>query len=175
DLTGPRSFYFQGSIFMIHHISIDACDPLRVASVLGEVLNGKVYQFFTPGSYLVIPFDNYGTHIVVFKQGDVWSPGTDIGSAQVRQAESADLVANHAAISVSTSQQQIEQIGQREGWRVLTRSQGEGVPFSAIEFWVENRVLFEFLPPEFVPEYLQTMQPDAIAQILGQPIELAPV
>jgi hypothetical protein len=37
-------------------------------------------------------------------------------------------------------------------------------------FWVENRILFEFLPSEFVSQYLQTMQPKAIAQILGQPI-----
>jgi hypothetical protein len=79
------------------------------------------------------------------------------------------LVAIHAAISVSTTQQQIEQIGQREGWRVLTRKQGDA-PFSLIEFWVENRILFEFLPPEFVPEYLQIMQTNAIEQILGQPI-----
>jgi hypothetical protein len=157
---------------MIHHISIDAREPLRVASTLAEVLYGKVYKFFTPGSYLVMPFDNYGTHIVVFEEGDVWVPGNDTESAQVLQAKSTNLVANHAAISVPTTQQQIEQIGQREGWRVLTRMQGEGVPFSAIEFWVENRILLELFPVEFVPQYLQTMQPNTIAQILGQPIQL---
>ncbi|NJM76567.1 MAG: hypothetical protein HC852_13280 [Acaryochloridaceae cyanobacterium RU_4_10] len=156
---------------MILHISIDARDPSRAANVLAEVLNGKVYKFFTPGSYLVIPFDNYGTHIVVFEVGDVWVPGNDAESARVLQAKSTNLVANHTAISVPTTQQQIEQIGQREEWRVLTRRQGEGVPFSAIEFWVENRILFELFPPEFTPQYLQTMQPDAIAQILGQPIQ----
>jgi hypothetical protein len=157
---------------MIHHISIDAREPLRVASTLAEVLYGKVYKFFTPGSYLVMPFDNYGTHIVVFEEGDVWVPGNDTESAQVLQAKSTSLVANHAAISVPTTQQQIEQIGQREGWRVLTRMQGEGIPFSAIEFWVENRILLELFPVEFVPQYLQTMQPNTIAQILGQPIQL---
>jgi hypothetical protein len=159
---------------MIHHISIDAREPLRVASTLAEVLYGKVYKFFTPGSYLVMPFDNYGTHIVVFEEGDVWVPGNDTESAQVLQAKSTNLVANHAAISVPTTQQQIEQIGQHEGWRVLTRLQGEGIPFSAIEFWVENRILLELFPVEFVPQYLQTMQPNAIAQILGQPIQLVP-
>jgi hypothetical protein len=154
---------------MIHHISIDVRDPLRVASVLAEILNGKAYQFLTPGSFTVMSFDNYGTCIVVFKQGDVWFPGIDAEPAKVIETTSTDLVAIHAAISVSTTQQQIEQIGQREGWRVLTRKQGDA-PFSLIEFWVENRILFEFLPPEFVPEYLQIMQPNAIEQILGQPI-----
>ncbi|MBW4622108.1 MAG: hypothetical protein KME17_22490 [Cyanosarcina radialis HA8281-LM2] len=128
---------------MIHHISIDARNPLRVARVLAEILQGKVYKFLVPGSYLAMPFDNYGTHFVVFKQGDVWTPGIDRESAKVIPTAPTNFVASHVAISVPTSQQQIEQIGQREGWRVLTRQQGEA-PFSAIEFWVENRILFEF-------------------------------
>jgi hypothetical protein len=160
---------------MIHHISIDVRDPLRVASALAEILNGKVYKFLISGSYIMMPFDNYGTHIVVLKEGDVWAPGTDTESALILQTTPTNLVAVHAAIAVPTTQQQIEQIGQREGWRVLTRKQGDVVPFSVIEFWVENRILFELLPPEFVPQYLQTMQPEIIEQILGQPIMPVPV
>jgi hypothetical protein len=160
---------------MIHHISIDAQNPERVASVLAEIWQGQAFKFLIPGSYLVIPFDSYGTHVVVFKQGDVWAPGSDAEAAQIRQTAPANLVAIHAAISVPATQQQIEQIGQREGWRVLTRKRGDAVPFSAIEVWVENRILFEFLPPEFLPQYLQTMQPKAIERILGQPIQSAPV
>ena len=68
---------------MIHHISIDARDPLRVASVLAEIWHGKVYQFLISGSYLMIPFDNYGTHIVVFKSGDVWNLGNDPAAAEI--------------------------------------------------------------------------------------------
>ncbi|AFZ02796.1 hypothetical protein [Calothrix sp. PCC 6303] len=159
---------------MILHISIDAHNPLQVATTLAEVLNGKIYKFFIPGSYLVMPFDNYGTHIVVFKEGDVWVPGNDVKAAQVLSAEPSKLVANHTAMVVPTTQEQIQQIGKREGWRVLTRKQGEGVPFSAIEFWVENRILFEFLTPEFVPQYLQTMQPEIIEKMFGLPIQLVP-
>jgi hypothetical protein len=156
---------------MIHHISIDAHNPFQVASALAEIWHGKVYQFFAPGSYLVMPFDNHGTHIVVLQKDDGWVPGSDTESALIRQIQPSNLMSMHAAISVPTTPEQIEQIGQREGWRVLPRYQGEGAPFSVIEVWVENRILFEFLPPEFVPQYLQTMQPEAIAQILGQPIE----
>lgn len=155
---------------MIHHISIDAHNPLRVASVLAEIWNGKAYQFFYPGSYSVMPFDSYGTAVVVFPQGTVWAPAADIKSAQLIASTSTDLVAIHAAISVPTTQQQIEQIGQREGWRVLTRDQGESA-FKLVEFWLENRILFEFLPLGFETQYLQTMQPEMIEQILGQPIQ----
>lgn len=155
---------------MIHHISIDAYNPLRVANVLAEIWKGKAYQFFYPGSYNVMPFDSYGTGIVVFPHGTVWTPGADIKPAQLQPSTSTDLVAIHAAISVPTTQQQIEQIGQREGWRVLTRDQEDSI-FSLVEFWVENRILFEFLPPGFETQYLQTMQPERIEQILGQPIQ----
>lgn len=160
---------------MIHHISIDVRDPLRVAGVLAEIWKGKVYKFLIPGSYLVMPFDNYGTHIVVFKSGDVWVPGADVEAAKVSQTTPTDFVSAHVAISVPIDHQQIEQIGQREGWRVLTRRQGDGIPFSTVEFWVENRFLFEFFSPEFAPQYLKIMQPESIEKILSQPIDLAPV
>lgn len=154
---------------MIRHISIDARNPLRVATVLAELWNGKAYQFLYPGSYNVMPFDCYGTGVVVFPLGTVWTPGAHSQSAQLLPSTSTNLVAVHAAVSVPTTQQQIEQIGQRVGWRVLTREQGDGA-FRLIEFWVENRILFELLPPGFEADYLQIMQPEKIAQILGQPI-----
>ncbi|MBD3881732.1 hypothetical protein IFO70_08195 [Phormidium tenue FACHB-886] len=157
---------------MIRHISIDAHDPLRVATVLAEIWNGKAYQFFYPGSYNVLPFDRYGTAVVVFPLGTVWAPGADTQAAQLVPSTSTNLVAVHAAISVPIAQQQIEQIGQREGWRVLTRKQGDGA-FRLVEMWLENRILFEFLPPGFEAEYLQTMQPEMMEQILGQPIQPA--
>jgi hypothetical protein len=158
---------------MIHHISTDAQEPLQVASALAEIWHGKVYQFLVPGSFLVMPFDNYGTHIVVFKQGNVWAPRADTESAKIVQTSPAKFVSSHAAISVPTTPKQIEQIGQREGWRVLLRAQGEVVPFSVIEFWAENRTLFEFLPPEFLSQYLQIMQPEAIQNMMGLPIQPA--
>lgn len=154
---------------MIRHISIDAHNPLRVASVLAEIWNGKAYQFVHPGSYTVMPCDSYGTAVVVFPFGTVMAPGADTQSAQLLQAASTDLVAVHAAISVPTTVQQIEQIGQREGWRVLTREQGDGA-FRLVEFWLENRILFEFLPPGFETQYLQITQPEMVEQFLGQPI-----
>jgi hypothetical protein len=80
-----------------------------------------------------MPFDKYGTAIVVFQQGNVWTQDIDKKPAQVIQSTSPDLVAVHAAISVPTSQQQIEAVSRREGWHFLTRKQGDA-PFSVVEF-----------------------------------------
>jgi hypothetical protein len=158
---------------MIRHISIDAQDPLRVAVALAEILKGKAYKFLTPLSAIVMPFDDYGTHIVVFKEGTVWAPGSDSESAKILEASPAQLVSAHTAMSVPASCPQIEKIAQREGWRALVRKRSEGVPFSVVEFWVENRTLFEFMPPDFLPEYLETMQPEPIEKMMGQPIQSA--
>ena len=158
---------------MIHHISIAAQNPLRVASVLAEICHGKVFNFPNPGSYAVFAFDEYGTGIEVFPLGTVCVPGSDTEPSKVIQTSSSpDFVATHAAISVPASQQQIEQIGRREGWQVALCDRGA---FKVIEFWVENWLMLEFLPPELATGYLQSIQPQIVEQVLGQPIQMTQV
>ncbi|WP_341530458.1 hypothetical protein WKK05_14935 [Nostoc sp. UHCC 0302] len=158
---------------MIHHFSIAAQNPLRVASVLAEICQGKVFNFPNPGSYAVFAFDEYGTGIEVFPLGTVCVPGSDTEPSKVIQTSSSpDFVATHAAISVPASQQQIEQIGRREGWQVALCDRGA---FKVIEFWVENWLMLEFLPPELATGYLQSIQPQIVEQVLGQPIQMTQV
>src|SRR6476646_9958906 len=140
---------------MIHHISIAAENPLRVATVLAEIWQGKVFKFPHPGSYVVFPFDKYGTGIEVFPLESVLVPASDTEPSKVIQiSHTSSFVATHAAISVPASQEQIEQIGEREGWQVARCNRG---PFNVIEFWLENRLMLEFLTPELTAYYLQSI------------------
>ncbi|OUL28887.1 hypothetical protein [Nostoc sp. 106C] len=159
---------------MIHHISIAAQNPLRVASVLAEICHGKLFDFPNPGgSYAVVVFDDYGTGIEVFPLGSVCVPASDTEPSKVIQTSSSpSFVATHVAISVPASQEQIEQIGMREGWQVALCDRGV---FKVIEFWVENWLLLEFLPPEFATQYLQSVQPQIVEQVFGQPIPITQV
>ena len=153
---------------MIHHISIAAQNPLRVASVLAEIWNGKVFNFPNPGSYVVFPFDDYGTGIEVYPLGCVLVPPCDTEPSKMIQiSDSSNFVATHAAISVPAKVQQLEQIGMREGWRVALCDRGV---FKVVEFWLENRLMLEFLPPELAAQYLQSIQPQIAQQVFGQPI-----
>ncbi|MBS1213111.1 MAG: uncharacterized protein H6R26_1728, partial [Proteobacteria bacterium] len=61
----------------------------------------------------------------------------------------------------------IKEIAKRESWRVVTCDRG-GL-FQVIEFWVENRILIEFLTPEMARAYLQTVTPQKWSQYLTQP------
>ena len=153
---------------MIHHISLPARDPLHVANVLAEVLNGRV-GLFPPNinSYLVLVGDKYGTLVEIYPLGSELMPGQgQEGVTFCQNAHPYAYSAVHAALSVSTSQEQIEQIAAREGWRAV-RCDRDGW-FDVIEFWVENRLLLELLPPALAPQYLHAMQPQNLEQLLTQ-------
>jgi hypothetical protein len=139
---------------MIHHISISAHHPQHVAQVLAEVLQGQVTLFPPhPGSYFVIPFDKHGTAIEVYPLGSEMIPGKGDEHCQfAMNANASNFTATHAAISVAVTKEEIMQIGEREGWRVIYCNRDD--IFDVIEFWVENRLMIEFLTPEMAAKYV---------------------
>ena len=62
----------------------------------------------------------------------------------------------HVLLSVPLDPEQIEAIGAREGWRAKTFGrgmQGHKPFFHVIEFWLENRLMIEVVPPAMAREY----------------------
>ncbi|MEH2266215.1 hypothetical protein [Nostoc sp.] len=152
---------------MIHHLSISVQNPLHVAEVLAEVLNGQAFPFFpNPGSYMVFPLDEHGTGIEVYPLKTRLMPGEgDKQCTFVEDATPSGFTATHAAISVSSSQEKIELIGKREGWRVLRCNRDSF--FDVIEFWLENKIMIELLTPEMSAQYLAAMQPVSLKKIFN--------
>lgn len=158
---------------MIHHLSISASNPLRVARVLAQILQGRVFEFSPhPGSYLVAPLDEYGTGIEVYPLGTQMVPGFDDGAQRfVTGTSRADFVATHIALSVPLSHAQIAAIGAQEGWRTVLCDRSA---FKVLEFWLENRLMLELLTPELAKKYLAfATQPRRIEQFFT-PVELTP-
>jgi hypothetical protein len=168
---------------MIHHISIAARDPRRVAEVLAELWGG--YSFPVPpfpDSYIALPGDTLGTAIEVTPLGDELVPGGEGQEVRASRNENASpYTATHAALSVPVSEERVKEIAAREGWRAETFSR-VGV-FSVVELWVENRLLVELLTPAMQGEYLDFMTPENYAALFGyeytprpeEVAELAPV
>jgi hypothetical protein len=149
---------------MIHHISIAAHNPLHVSQVLAELLQGQSVPF--PGhlgSYVALAFDPQGTMIEVHPFGTALVPGNAANEAgQLLPNPAASMYsANHTAISVPVSSDFIQSIAEREGWRIAYCRRGEDY-FDIIEFWVENHLLIELLPPEIVDRYLAFMSPESL-------------
>jgi hypothetical protein len=150
---------------MIHHISITAHRPQYVSQVLAEILQGQSIPFpGHPGSFVALAFDPQGTMIEVHPFGNAFFPGSEMEEAVQLQPHqvSSNHTAIHAAISVPVSQVQLRSIADREGWRMVYCNRQDY--FDVIEFWVENQLLLEFLPPEIVSQYLTFMEPKSLQQ-----------
>ena len=133
---------------MIHHISISAHKPLHVAEVLAELLQGSTFPFSpVPGGFVTVCEDGYRTMVEVYPLGTEMIPGQneqDVQFAHVK--EPSVYTATHAALSVTLDETRIKDIAAREGWRAVTCDRS-GL-FKVIEFWIENRIMFELLTPE---------------------------
>ncbi len=151
---------------MIYHISIPANDPRHVAEVLAKICQGKMLPFPPhPGSYLVVMLDHFGTAIEVYPSGTELIPGKAQQEVVfTHNAWSSRYSATHIALSIPSSQTEIEKIAAEEGWRAVTCNRDNC--FNVIEFWVENRFLIELLTSEFATQYLSFMQPDNLEQFL---------
>ena len=152
---------------MIHHISISANDPLRVARVIAELFQGELFPFpNNPDSYIAVAFDPYGTLVEVHPRGIELVPGTEDERVQhVHNLDYSPYTPTHVAISVPISEAQIQEIAAREGWRmgVFRRSDF----FNVIEFWLENQMMLELLPPALAAQYLDFTRPDVLKQYLA--------
>jgi hypothetical protein len=148
---------------MIHHISIAAHHPLHVSQVLAELLQGQSIPFpGHPGSYVALALDLQGTMIEVHPFGTALFPGIEANEVcELRHNPTfSNHTANHTAISVPVSTAQIQAIATREGWRMVQCHRGDY--FDVIEFWLENQLLIELLPPEIIDQYLTFMEPRSL-------------
>lgn len=153
---------------MIHHISIAVNNPLQVARVLAEILQGSVIPFPpNPGSYITLAADRFGTLIELYPLGSEMIPDAHKGEVgfQINQQPS-HYTPFHAAISVPVSLEEIERIGLREGWRVFPAKR-DGL-FDVIEFWIENRLMLELLTPAIAPKYLNAFNPETLPALIEQ-------
>jgi len=155
---------------MIHHISLPARDPARVARVVAELIGGSAQPFrgpFAGGAFMVAQGDAHGTAIEIYPETVALRPGVDAQPLVFEQAAPGEHPgAFHALLSVGTTRAEVEAIGAREGWR--TRFFGRAAPgkppaFHVIEFWVENRILLEVVTADLVSEYESYMQPENYA------------
>lgn len=158
---------------MIHHISVSAKNPQHVAEVLAELWGGQALPFPPfPGSHIVIVEDGHGTAIEVSPLGTELVPGADGGEVQgATNDDASPFTATHAAITVPASEERIKQVAAREGWRCETYTRGGA--FEVVEFWIENRLLVEMLPPGFERRYLEALTLKNYAAMFGFELEPA--
>lgn len=152
---------------MLHHFSMTADNPSHVAQVLAEIFHGEAAPFPPhPGSFMAIAMDDYGTMIEIYPTETELMPGFGCEQASFSSnAFASPFTATHVALSVPASQEQIERIAAREGWRMV-RCDRDGF-FDVLELWVENKMLLELLTPQMAAQYVEFMQPQNLAKALA--------
>ena len=142
---------------MIHHISIEADDPMKVATVLAKLMGGKAREGFPfADSCGAFAGDAHGTMIECWKRGRVVGiPESGAGTFELMKTETRQAYqAFHTALSVELDDAEIMAIAKHAGWQTAVRGNG---PFSVVEVWIENRLLLEVLSPEQTKRYLAVM------------------
>ncbi|BAW97889.1 hypothetical protein NIES970_28520 (plasmid) [[Synechococcus] sp. NIES-970] len=156
---------------MLHHLSLAAHQPARVAKVLAELMHGQFFEFpIHPGAYIAIANDAHGTAIEIFPADVVLIPGDEAVDASKQVGDRSNFTHVHAALSVPISLSTIQEIAAREGWICRFCDRG---PFAVIEFWLENTVLLELLTSDMSDRYLNFMVGDEYAKFLAQ-VQAAP-
>lgn len=141
---------------MIFHTSIAALDPEHVARVVAELWAGEAFPFAPsrPGSWVVAAGDYRGTILEIYPHGHLLHADREKHANDPLRTDIPQASSTHVAIGTVLAPEQVEAIGQREGWVVRRLRRGGG--FDVIELWAENAVMFEVITNEMVQEYLDS-------------------
>ena len=158
---------------MIHHVSIPAREPQRVATVLAELMNGKCFPFGPlEGAFMATSGDVNGTMIEVYPERATLNiPDRDDQVVFADNPAPPQTWPFHVLLSVPHEADEVERIGAREGWRAKTFGRGmrgHKPFFHVIELWLENRLLIEVATPTMTQEYVDFLK-GARAETMSDP------
>lgn len=138
---------------MLFHVSIDARDPQRVASVLAELFGGEATPFppVAEGSWIALAGDDRNTAIEVYPRGTELMEAPGDADALGVPGEGR-LCATHFAMATTLSQEQVFAVARREKWPAKYRKRGGA--FGVVELWFEGDRMVEVMTAEMQAEYL---------------------
>lgn len=141
---------------MIFHVSMDAHNPERTATILAQLMGGQATPFppVAQGSWVAHGGDDRNSLVEVYPRG------TEIVEAEgdadfIGQPGVGGPCASHFAMGTMLSQAEVMALAAREGLNAKYRKRGGA--FGVIELWLEHDRVVEVLTAEMQAEYLQTM------------------
>jgi catechol 2,3-dioxygenase-like lactoylglutathione lyase family enzyme len=138
----------------IHHVTVPARDPARVAAVLAEMLGGRVVPLPHPeGTLLVYAGDSDGSAL------EVW-PAAMRGGVGDRELHQSALPLpeawpHHAYVTSDASDpDRVLGIFAREGWKAERVHNGPPhAGFGLVRGWIENQTSIEIGGPQMRAQY----------------------
>jgi hypothetical protein len=155
---------------MIHHLSLAARHPQRVAETIAALWRGTALPFppVATGSWVAFAGDARSTTIEVYPYGTEIIPAAGDADAGARTNPSpSPYGATHAAIASPLTREEILALAQRAG--CLAKYRKRGGRFGVIEFWLEDSFMLEVMTAEMQAEYVGFMTPDTWRSALAAP------
>ncbi len=137
----------------IHHFTVPAQDPTRVANVLADLLGARVMPLPHYGTLLVYAGDADGSAI------EVWPAklrgGVGDGELTLRDLPLPEAWPHHAYItSDACDSEQILAVFAREGWRAERVENGPPhARFTLVRGWIENYAGIELSGEDMRAQY----------------------
>jgi len=142
---------------MLYHLSIEADEPCRVATVLAAIWGGVAMPFppVAQGSWVAFCGDERSTVVEVYPRGTELHEAEGGADAVGIAGKPRRHNATHFAMATNYDFETILAVAEREGWPAKYCSRGG--KFGVIEIWVENCQMVEVLTPEMQRQYLDTV------------------
>lgn len=143
----------------IHHFTVPAHDPMRVARALAEILGARVVPIPHPvGTLLVYAGDSDGSAIEVWPAQLRVDPA--LGDLTLRDLPLPEAWPHHGFVtSDACTTETILAIFRREGWRAERVQNGPpGRGFSLVRGFIENHTGIELGGREMRAEYEQFLK-----------------
>lgn len=138
----------------IHHVTVPAHDPARVAGALAEILGARVVPIpHPPGTLLVYAGDSDGSAIEVWPANLRIDPGAQ--QLALRELPLPEAWPHHAFVTSDVCDTAaILAIFAREGWRAEHVQNGPpGIGFSLVRGYIENHTGIELGGSDMRAEY----------------------
>lgn len=169
---------------MIAHISIPAQNPKLVATLLGKIISGSVFNFpVVKDAFIVVANDNSGMAIEVYPAGTAHHPGKGDAPAELPppsietqswedqiypESDYRQISSHHMALTSGLSEQEVVKLGKESGFRALLCDRA-GV-FKLVELWIDNTYLIEVLSTHEAQRYKDFMNPATVSKMFGNPL-----
>jgi len=145
---------------VIHHVSIPAKEPRHVATVLAQLIGGRILPFRgpLPGAFTVLTGDGQGSMIEVYPEDTQLQPKEgDNPIPFVSGTQPTAFHPWHVNLSVALEPDGIAAIAKRAGWCCIpygAAPPGRPAVFHVTQVWVENRVMIELMSPSQTAQYV---------------------
>lgn len=143
---------------MIFHVSIEAENPKRVASVIAEIWEGVAVPLdrLVNGSWMAFWGESPLSAIEVFPQGTNITKSTDDTHWFSDRTPGSRPTASHVALGTKLTEARVREIAARENWETKYVTRGDR--FGVIEMWVNENLVIEWLTVDMQKRYEKSMK-----------------